>query len=54
MKHTLLLAVLTLAMAPSFAMAQCFGDHNKEEIVMSCADGTVYDSETRTCVVSTS
>lgn len=54
MKRTLQFAVLALVAAPSVAMAQCYGDHNKEEIVMSCADGTVYDSETRTCVVSTS
>lgn len=54
MKQKLLLAVLALAAAPSFAMAACIGDHNKEEIVMSCADGTVYDPETQTCVVSTS
>lgn len=54
MKKTLLFAVLALATAPSFAMAMCMGDHNKEEIVMSCSDGTVYDPETQTCVVSTS
>ena len=50
MKIKLHLAVLALAVMPGAALAACFGDHAKEEIVMSCADGTVYDADTQTCV----
>ena len=44
------LAVLALALLPGAALAQCFGDHAKEEIVMSCADGTEYDEDSARCV----
>ena len=50
MKLKLVIATLALSVAPSLAMAACFGDHNKEDVVMSCAQGTVYDAETKSCV----
>ena len=50
MKITTTLAAALLALTPSFAMAMCqWGDH-KEETAMSCAEGTVMDEETGTCV----
>lgn len=52
MKSKLLLAALVLAATPSLAIAACFG-HGKEDVVMSCAEGTDYDPETQTCVPST-
>ncbi|MBT8418037.1 MAG: carbohydrate-binding module family 14 protein [Silicimonas sp.] len=50
MKLKLHLAVLALAMLPGAAMAACFDGHAKDDIVMSCADGQVYDAETQSCV----
>lgn len=47
MKIKTLLAALVLAAAPGLAGAACWSGH---ETVMSCADGQVYDSETRSCV----
>lgn len=54
MKIRLHLAVLALAVLPGAAFAACFGDHAKEEVVMSCTDGTVFDAETQKCVPLTS
>ena len=50
MKPKLLLAVMALVVSPGLAFAGCSSGHLKEEIVMSCADGLVYDPETQTCV----
>ena len=47
MKTTL--AVLFIALMPGLAAAQCFG-HSAERQAMSCADGTMFDTETGTCV----
>ncbi|MDW4496702.1 carbohydrate-binding module family 14 protein [Sulfitobacter sp. D35] len=38
---------LALSLAPLVAQAECFG-HERQ--VMNCADGTVYDANTGTCV----
>jgi hypothetical protein len=54
MKTKTLLAVLALAVMPSIASAACIGDHAKEEVVMSCADGTEYDSAQQACIPTTS
>ena len=56
MKIKVLLAALALTAAPSFAMAMggCgFGHAKAEDVAMSCAEGTVYDSEAQRCVVPT-
>lgn len=53
MKLKFLMAALALSVSPSLALAACFGDHAKEEIVMSCTDGTVYDADTQACVPET-
>ena len=50
MKQKLLLAVLALVASPSLAFAMCSGSHSNEEIVMSCAEGMVYDADTQACV----
>lgn len=50
-----LLAALALAAVPSFALAMGCSKNHMETTAMSCADGTAWDTETRTCVpVSTS
>lgn len=54
MKIKLLLATLAVAASPSLALAACFGDHAKEEIVMSCPEGATLDTETNSCVSTTS
>lgn len=47
-----LTAALTLALAPTFALAG--GGCNSEKIsASSCAEGTVYDAATGTCVPQT-
>lgn len=54
MKAKLLLTVLTLAASHGTAFAACYGEHAKDEIVMSCTEGTTYDPETKTCISTTS
>ena len=45
---------LVLALAPALAAAECSWG-KQEQITMSCADGTQYDTDTQSCVpVSTS
>lgn len=39
--------LMTLALAPSIAMAQC-QDHAKT--TMSCSDGKVFDTDAKACV----
>ena len=53
MKTKTLLAALALSTLPGLAMAQCFGDHAKEQVTMSCAAGSVYDADTQRCVPTT-
>ena len=55
MKTKLLLATLALAVSPSLALAMgCNYGHTKtEDVVMSCAPGSVFDSETERCVPTT-
>lgn len=49
----LLLAVTVLALAPLGALAQerC---NKSEQHAMSCAEGTVWDENTQSCIVTTS
>ena len=47
-KKTLLVAVMLTAL-PSLSFAMCSG-YKHQEASMSCADGTVYDAESKTCV----
>ncbi|MXQ07022.1 adenylosuccinate lyase [Alphaproteobacteria bacterium GH1-50] len=53
MKTKTLLAALALTALPGLAAAQCFGDHAKEQVTMSCAAGSVFDAETQRCVPTT-
>ena len=48
----LLLATLALAALPTVLAAGCPSSH--EQASMSCADGTQWDADTRSCVPSTS
>ncbi len=41
-----ILAALVLSLTPGLALAMCADRH---ETAMTCADGTVWDSQTRTC-----
>lgn len=52
MKLTVGLAALALLALPSFAAAGCA--HGKQKHAMSCAEGTIYDSATRSCVPTSS
>ena len=46
-----LLVALALAAAPTLSFAMCtYGEHQAS---LSCAEGTVWDAETRTCVQPT-
>ena len=50
---TIKTAALTavLALAPSLALAMgCSGFGHETEQAMSCAEGTVWDAETETCI----
>jgi len=56
MKTKMLLATLALIVAPTLALAEggCgFGHTKTEQIVMSCADGSVFDAEEQRCVPTT-
>lgn len=44
-----LIAAATLAVLPTLGFAQCAGKVH-QEAMMSCADGMVYDAESKTCV----
>lgn len=50
MKFRLHLAVLALALVPGSAFAACFDGHVSAETTMSCAEGTVYDADSQSCV----
>lgn len=47
MQKKLTLAVLALVLAPGLAFAMCSRDHDQ---AMTCAEGTVYNAETGSCV----
>ncbi len=54
MKAKMLLATLT--MAPTFALAQAcggFGHVKTEKVVMSCVEGSIFDTDTQRCVPTT-
>lgn len=53
MKAGSLVTVLFLAMMPSLAMAMCFKGHAEEQITMSCPEGQVFDTETKSCITPT-
>ena len=55
MKTKMLLAALALAVSPSIALAMgCSHGHSKtEQVTMSCAPGSVYDSTSERCVPTT-
>lgn len=51
MKIATTLCALALSMAPTLSMAYgCMGTKAEPVTAMSCADGQVYDAQTRTCV----
>lgn len=50
MKLGIALSTLALVALPSFGFAMCASQKH----AMSCAEGSVYDAETATCVVTTS
>lgn len=49
-KTILVAAVLALVPALSFAEGCMFGEHGSETAAMSCAEGTMMDADTQTCV----
>jgi hypothetical protein len=49
MKLSLTLAALVLSAVPGLAAATC-SDMKPAQTAASCADGMVWDSQTRTCV----
>lgn len=55
MKTKVLLAALALAASPTLAMAMgCSGGYSKtEHVTMSCAAGSVFDTEAQKCVPTT-
>ncbi|SIN93951.1 chitin-binding domain-containing protein [Vannielia litorea] len=50
MKTKTALAALALAFAPVLAHAECASKH---EVTMSCAEGTVWDEKTSSCITPT-
>ena len=55
MKTKMLLAALALTVSPSIALAMgCgYGHAKTDDVAMSCAAGSVYNSETQRCVPTT-
>jgi len=53
MKSTkILIVAVAMVAAPSMTFAMCsYGKHR--EAAISCAEGTVYDADTQTCVTVT-
>jgi hypothetical protein len=47
-----MIAAVALAVLPTLSFAMCAGKSH-EQVVMSCADGTVYDYESKACVAVT-
>ena len=52
MKLKTLLAALALTITPALASAQC--SWSKEQVTMSCAEGTQWDPASQTCVPTVS
>jgi hypothetical protein len=52
MKLTVGLAALALVALPSLAAAGC--SYGKQKQAMSCAEGSVYDSASKSCVPTSS
>ncbi len=50
MKIKTTLAAALLALSPSIALAMGCSEGGHEQVTMSCADGTVFDSEKGVCV----
>lgn len=48
-KTKTLFVALALAAVPTLGFAQCSG-YGHQEASMSCANGTVWDADTKTCV----
>lgn len=48
MKLKTLLAALALTTVPALAMADC--SWSREQVTMSCAEGSQWNAETQTCV----
>ncbi|WP_319823854.1 hypothetical protein [Thalassovita sp.] len=44
------LTALILSAAPVAALAECFSDHQQ---AMSCADGKVWDQDSKSCIATT-
>jgi hypothetical protein len=54
MKIKTTLAAITLLLAPTFALAEgCIHDR-QQEASLTCAVGTTYDADTKSCVTTTS
>ncbi len=51
MKLKTLLAALALTVSPVIATAACFDSH--ADATMSCAEGSQWDAEAKTCVPKT-
>jgi hypothetical protein len=52
MKIKVLLAALALAAAPGLASAMCSWSAHGTEQAMTCAEGTVWDATSQTCVTA--
>lgn len=53
MKTRLLVTITVLFASPVLAQAECFGDHAKEQVTMSCPEGQSFDAATKSCVSPT-
>ena len=49
-KMTVAALLLTLTPGLAFAMGCSGGDHSSKQASMSCAEGTLFDADTNTCV----
>lgn len=51
MKTKTILCALALSLAPTLSLAMgCMGERAQPVTAMSCAEGQIFDAETRTCV----
>lgn len=50
MKFKTILTASVLALAPTFALAMGCSEYKTDQTAMSCAEGTVLDAATGTCV----